>query len=741
MESTASPDQALRELETLYWAAPFGLALLDRDCRFLRVNEKLAELAGLPAKAHVGRHVSDVLPELGPSLEPFLHRVLETGQPISDLDIAGTPSPTGTGEYIVEQLYPVTAEDGILAAIGVIVREVSGHKRAKGSESDLPERRDADELLRMSEARLWRFIDAAPAAIAMLDRDMRYIAASRRFKLDFQLENQELVGRWHYDVFPEIPQHWRDVHQRCLQGAVESSAGERFVRTDGTVNWVRWEVQPWYDTPEKIGGIILFTEDVTERKEAEESVRFAVADAERANREKEDFLLAVSHDIRQPLQTLSFLQDVLAKKTLDPEMSEVLARQAGTVSAMAEALNTLLHFDRLERGAVEPRLTDVSLREMLERLRDEFEDRARAKLLTFRCVSTSLVARTDAVLLSRVLRNLLSNALKYTKAGSVLIGCRRRGTVVRIEVWDTGIGIPADETELIFEKHRQGNMEANQQGFGLGLSLVRHLCRLLGHQVEVSSAFGKGSVFAVSLPFSEHPPGAPEPPAGVVAVIDSAAPKDDRGPDGESDESRVYMVDGDAGAREALAKLLDVHGLPVLAYPNAEAFLATYKPAPGQLECLLLDVMLPEMTGLELLGILRQRRIDIPTIVVTGQRDMQIATQAVLLGAMDVIEKPARGEGVVRAVRRALDSAAQRRAMSRKSQEINALFQRLTPRERQVMALLVSGLANKEVAYRLSISERTVEVHRRAIMQKMTVKSFAGLVRAAAMLGFGSSSR
>jgi len=739
MESTASLDRALRELETLYRAAPVGLALLDRDFRFLRISHRLAEFNALPADAHLGRHVSDVLPDLGPSLEPLLHRVVETGQPISELEIAGASSLTGAVGYIVEQLYPVRAEDGTVTAIGVSVREAAGHKRAEGSELDLPERRDADELLRMSEARLWRFIDAAPAAIAMFDRDMRYIAASRRFKLDFHLENQELVGRWHYDVFPEIPQHWRDVHQRCLHGAVESSAGERFVRSDGTVDWVRWEVQPWYDTPEKIGGIILFTEDVTKRKEAEESVRLAVDNAERAYREKEDFLLAVSHDIRQPLQTLSFLQDVLAKKIHDPEMRELLARQAGTVSAMTEALNTLLHFDRLERGAVEPRLTDVSLGEILERLRDEFEDRARAKLLTLRCVPTSLVARTDPVLLSRVLRNLLSNAIKYTKAGSVLIGCRRRSTVVRIEVWDTGIGIPADETELIFEKHRQGNMEANQQGFGLGLSLVRHLCRLLGHQVEVSSAFGKGSVFAVSLPFSEHPPGAPEPPAGVVAVIDSAAPKDDRGPDGESDESRVYMVDGDAGAREALAKLLDVHGLPVLAYPNAEAFLATYKPAPGQLECLILDVILPEMTGLELLGVLRQRRIDIPTIIVTAQRDMQIATQAVLLGAMDVIEKPVRGEGVVRAVRRALETAAQRRAMSWKIQQINALFERLTPRERQVMAMLVSGLANKEVAYRLSISERTIEVHRRAIMQKMTVKSFAELVRAAAMLGFGSS--
>lgn len=731
--------QGFQELEALYKAAPVGLALLDRDLRFLRINQKLADLNGLPAEAHLGRIVSDVLPELAPSLEPFFRRVLESGQPISGLEIIGSaPSPTGADEYIVEQLYPVTAEDGTLTAIGVIVREMPGHKRAKGSESDLPERRDADDLLRMSEARLWRFIDAAPVPIAMFDRDMRYIAASRRFKLDFHLENQELVGRWHYDVFPEIPQHWRDIHQHCLQGAVESSPGERFVRSDGTVNWVRWEIQPWYDTPEKIGGIVLFSEDVTERKEAEESVRLAVANAERANREKEDFLLAVSHDIRQPLQTLSFLQDVLAKKIHDPEMREVLARQAGTVSAMTEALNTLLHFDRLERGAVEPRHTDVSLREVLERLRDEFEDRARAKLLTLRCVPTSLVARTDAVLLSRVLRNLLSNAIKYTKAGSVLIGCRRRGAVVRIEVWDTGVGIHEDETELIFEKYRQGNTDAetNQYGFGLGLSLVRHLCRLLGHEVEVSSAFGKGSVFAVTLPLSERPPIAPEP---SVVAFDATPTKGDPVADGESDGNRVHVVDDDAGAREALSKLLEFHGLPVSMYPSAEAFLAGYKPAPGQLECLILDVILPEMTGLELLGVLRQRRIDVPTIVVTGQRDMQIAAQAVLLGATDVIEKPVRGEVVVRAVRRALDSAAQRRAMSRKIQEINALFQRLTPRERQVMAMLVSGLANKEVAYRLSISERTIEVHRRAIMQKMTVKSFAELVRAAALLGFGSS--
>ena len=142
---------------------------------------------------------------------------------------------------------------------------------------DITERKQAEERARAREQDLRRFAEVAPVAIAMFDREMRYLAASQRFRDEFSLGDQELVGRSHYDVFPEIPEHWRQVHRRCLAGAVERHPGELFLRPDGTAQWTRWDIQPWHRADGQIGGIVLFTEDITGQKKSEEALRASEA--------------------------------------------------------------------------------------------------------------------------------------------------------------------------------------------------------------------------------------------------------------------------------------------------------------------------------------------------------------------------------------------------------------------------------------------------------------------------------
>ena len=138
---------------------------------------------------------------------------------------------------------------------------------------DITARRRVEEAMRAREQDLRRFAEFAPVAIAMFDREMRYLAASRRFRDDYALGDQELVGRSHYDVFPEIPEHWREIHRRCLAGAVERNPGELFRRSDGSEQWIRWEIQPWHRTDGEIGGIILFSEEITQQKQSEQALR------------------------------------------------------------------------------------------------------------------------------------------------------------------------------------------------------------------------------------------------------------------------------------------------------------------------------------------------------------------------------------------------------------------------------------------------------------------------------------
>ena len=223
--------------------------------------------------------------------------------------------------------------------------------------------------------------------------------------------------------------------------------------------------------------------------------------AELANVAKSRFLAAASHDLRQPLQTLALLQGLLAKAVEGERCKKLVARLDETLGAMSGMLNTLLDINQIEAGTVFAEMVRFPIDDLLERLRDEFTYHAQAHRLALRVVPCSLSIRSDPRLLEQMIRNLLSNALKYTKRGKVLLGCRRREGMLSIEVWDTGIGIPDAELQAIFEEYHQLDNAARERsrGLGLGLSIVQRLGNLLGHRVRVRSRLGKGSVFAIEV--------------------------------------------------------------------------------------------------------------------------------------------------------------------------------------------------------------------------------------------------
>ncbi|MCU0765037.1 MAG: hybrid sensor histidine kinase/response regulator [Burkholderiaceae bacterium] len=255
---------------------------------------------------------------------------------------------------------------------------------------------------------------------------------------------------------------------------------------------------------------VLVGQLLREKRVADEARRAA----EEATRSKTKFFAAASHDLRQPLQAIGIYCSLLKKRATGP--LEPLAKSLGSaVDSLSKLVEELLEISRLDAGAIQPRLQQVLLDEMLGQIAQEFTPLAHGKGLRLRVRRPRLAVESDPVLLARVLRNLLGNAIRYTASGGVLLAARPRGGLVSIEVWDTGPGIKQGELSRVFDEFYRGESARGEPagGFGLGLSIVRRICNVLGHPLIVSTRPGSGTVFRVETPLSALPHRGPRPPA------------------------------------------------------------------------------------------------------------------------------------------------------------------------------------------------------------------------------------
>jgi PAS domain S-box-containing protein len=258
VRNEAAISESNRQLSALVGSLDDIVFEFDEACRYVNVWAADERLLAKPRAALIGKTIVDVLgEEAGRPFENAIAKVLALGVP-------------ETLEYRLESL------DGphwFSARISAIANTANQRTSACMLVRDISDRKIAEEELYKSERALKLFVEFAPAAIAMFDRDMRYIAVSQRFIRDYRLEGKEVVGLSHYRVFPEIPERWKEIHRRCLAGAIERSGDDPFPRADGTLDWVRWEIHPWYERVGEVGGIILFSELTTEQKLAERAVR------------------------------------------------------------------------------------------------------------------------------------------------------------------------------------------------------------------------------------------------------------------------------------------------------------------------------------------------------------------------------------------------------------------------------------------------------------------------------------
>lgn len=378
--------------------------------------------------------------------------------------------------------------------------------------------------------------------------------------------------------------------------------------------WYARRILPYLTHDGATEGVVITFSDVTDRRHISDDLGVAKRVAETATMAKSRFLAAASHDLRQPLQTLSLLQGLLATVVEGKKAHELVDRFESTLAAMSGMLSTLLDINQIETGSVTPEPIHFRINELFTRLKDEFSYHASAKALTLRVVPCDVEIHGDPRLLEQMLRNLLSNAFKYTKNGKVLLGCRRRRGVLSIEIWDTGIGIPDGELKRIFEEYHQLDNPARERGrgLGLGLAIVQSLVNLLGYKVRVRSNLGKGSVFSieidlptseVTLPLSKYPANL----ASTIATIDPQA-------------RRILIVEDDPDVRDLLELMLEAEGYQTKSASDGAAAMELLRDSTYRPDLLMADYNLPnDLNGVQLAVKMRKKlNAQTPVIILTG---------------------------------------------------------------------------------------------------------------------------
>jgi two-component system CheB/CheR fusion protein len=422
-----------------------------------------------------------------------------------------------------------------------------------------------------------------------------------------------------FNVIPgDIGRPLADLHSLAADTALADDAHrvlhdliaiDREIETESGV-WFMRRIMPYRADNDGIEGVVITFTDITERKRAAKLIDDAKKEAELATVAKSRFLAVASHDLRQPLQTLALLQGLLGKTVQGEKAKLLIGRLDETLSAMTGMLNTLLDINQIDAGTVQPQLTRFAVNDLLDQLRDEFSYHAQAKKLELRVVRCGVIVQTDRRLLEQMLRNLISNAIKYTTRGKILIGCRRLKDSISIEIIDTGIGIANDQIHLIFDEYHQVDNAARvrSRGLGLGLSIVERLGKLLGHPVRVRSALGKGSAFAVEvmLPLREliHAPAHSKAQADVMTHHTGS----------------ILIVDDDPEVRVLLELMLSEEGhQTAVAGDGVEALKLVTEGAINP-DLVLTDYNLPnDMDGLRLAAKLREALgAALPIIILTG---------------------------------------------------------------------------------------------------------------------------
>jgi len=488
------------------------------------------------------------------------------------------------------------------------------------------------DSLERERRQLQQVIASAPMAMAMFDNEMRYMAHSQKWLTVQGLEGQSIIGRCHYEVIPDVPEHWKQIHQRALTGQVITNPEDVWERSDGSIVYMRWAINPWYTANGQVGGIVIATDQINELVEAREAALEAV-------RFKSKFLANMSHEIRTPMNGVLGMVGLLLQTQLTSRQRDYAQTIRRSADHLLTIINDILDFSKLEAGEMELETIEFDLDGCIESVLDVLATQAEAKNLELATLVDRQVPRQlkgDPARLRQVLLNLANNAIKFTPQGEVVIHvtletATSKNATLHFAVSDTGVGISPEGQEKLFQSFSQVDNSTTRQygGTGLGLAICKQLVDLMGGEIGVESQVGKGSTFWFTAKFDTQTNAeAPSTPFALTHL-------------------KLLVVSESRTTRQSVRYLVNTWGIGIDEANSAELSLDALRQAARldqPYDVVICDWQLPQIEDGSLIKTIRSDSALSHTkaVVMTPMNQRDQVEQLLSVGAASYLLKPVR---------------------------------------------------------------------------------------------------
>lgn len=617
-------DFSTEQLRAMLEATPDPTLIADSSGAILWANARVAPLLGYSPDELTGKSIALLLArhQDSGSIRKALLEPAASAAPLEATKIYTLLQRNDGSEFPAQViLSPVETEQGLC---------LFGTVRDDGENAATREQLRASlEALETEKAFSENLISTLQAIVLLLDDQGRVKLCNPYFETLTGFEQQDLIGRDWFDVaIPErIQAELRAYFPTVLSQGIDQGHVNPIKTKDGRELTIEWHSKVLTDAGGKAIGLLSTGHDVTAATANAEELAKAKRVAEEATHAKSRFLAAASHDLRQPLQATGIYLSVLEKQLENDFARDICKKLFRSHKSMTELLNALLDISRLDAGSIEPSIEEFMLTDIIRRIQADNAPHAEAKGLSLETSGPDICVRSDPALLERIIENFVSNAIRYTEQGRITIKWARRGPSAEISVTDTGVGIPEDALDTIFEAYYQLDNPSRDRkaGLGLGLSIVRYLADLLGHTLSVSSTPNAGSTFAIQVPLAaaDQPSDLTQP--SVEPVVD--------------DQRTVLIIDDDEVVVDSTSLLLESANLIPHTARDGEEALAVVRSGLRP-DLVISDYRLPRCTGVEVLRQLRTEvQGELPAILMTGDTS-GVEIEASELGDCRVVHKP-----------------------------------------------------------------------------------------------------